>query len=70
VRLNLMFVLLLLTATTATSLVWQSFTAARDGDPVGRVMVFVAAPVALAAVVLLGRIVTKVNSARPGRREQ
>jgi choline-glycine betaine transporter len=68
VRLNLTFIVLLLTASTATSLVWQNFTAARDGDPVGRVMVFVGVPVALASVVLLGRIVTKVNSPRPGRR--
>ena len=68
-RLNLTFILLLLTASTATSLVWRNFAVARDGDAVARLMVFVGVPVALLCAVLLGRIVTKVRSARHGKRE-
>lgn len=68
-RLNLAFILLLLTASTATSLMWSNFTMARDGDSFARVVAFVGAPVALASLVLLGRIVTKVSAARrAGRR--
>jgi len=67
-RLNLMFIMLLLTASTATSLVWRNFIIARDGDPLARIVVLIGAPVALASVVLLARIVTKVSAARRARR--
>lgn len=65
-RLNLAFIVLLLTASTATSLVWRNLTVARDGDLTARVVVLIGAPVALLCVVLLARIVTKVRSAQRG----
>jgi hypothetical protein len=61
--------LLLLTASIATRLVWENFAVARDGDAAARVAVFLGAPVALVSFVLLARIVTKVRSARHGKRE-
>ena len=66
-RLNLTFMLLLLTASIPTSLVWENFAAARDGDAAARVVVFLGAPVALVSFVLLARIVTRVRSARGDR---
>jgi len=61
-RLQISFILLLITAATATSIIWRDFAAAREGDPLPRLLVFALAPVALVTVLLLGRIVMKVKS--------
>ena len=63
-RLQVIFVLLLLAASIETSLVWRNLDAARDGDASARVLVFTLAVVAAASIALLGRIVAKVKSAR------
>jgi hypothetical protein len=63
-RLNAAFLLLLLVATAATGLVWGDFAAALDGALAARVLVLLAAPVALISTALLGRIVVKVSALR------
>ena len=65
-RLNLAFIVLLLTASTSTSIVWRNFAIARDGDPFARIVVLVGSLLALASAVLLARIVTKVSAVRRG----
>ncbi len=62
-RLQASFLLLLIAATTATSIIWRNFAAAREGDPPARFLIFALAPVALVSIVLLGRIIMKVRSA-------
>jgi membrane associated rhomboid family serine protease len=69
VRLNLAFVLLLVTASTAISVVWQSFSAATGGDLVASLVVAAGVLSGLAAGVLLGRIIVKVSAARRATRE-
>jgi len=61
-RLQISFILLLITAATATSIIWRDFAAAREGDLLPRLLVFALAPVAPVAIFLLGRIVMKVKS--------
>lgn len=69
-RLQVSFVVLLLIAATATSVTWREFSAARDGDTGARMIVLALAPVGAAALVLLGRIIVRVQAAgRPGERE-
>lgn len=63
-RLNAAFLLLLLVATAATGLAWGDFAAARDGALGARIVVLLAAPVALISTALLGRIVVKVSAMR------
>jgi hypothetical protein len=63
-RLNAAFLLLLLAATAATGLLWGNFAAARDGALAARIVVLLAAPVALISTALLGRIVVKVSAMR------
>ena len=63
-RLQISFILLLITAATATSIIWRDFAAAREGDPLPRLLVFALAPVALVTIFLLGRILMKVRGAR------
>ena len=66
-RLNAMFLVLLLVATAAAGTVWGDFAAARAGALEARLTVLSAAPVALMAIALLGRIVVKVSAARRER---
>jgi hypothetical protein len=62
-RLNLIFLLLLVTASTSVGVVWQSFEAMRSGD-IGADIVFGAsAAIGLTSSVLLGRIILKVSAA-------
>lgn len=63
-RIQLTFVLLLLIAATATSIVWREFASARAGDTLARAVVLALAPVGVAALILAGRIVVKVQSTR------
>ncbi len=63
-RLTISFVVLLLAASTATSLVFRNFSTARGGDSEARIAVFFGAPIALVALVLLSRIMLKVFAAR------
>jgi hypothetical protein len=63
-RLNAAFLFLLLVATAATGLVWGDVASARDGALGARVSVLLAAPVALIAITLLGRIIVKVSALR------
>ena len=58
------FIVLLLLAATATSLVWQNLPLARAGDLPAQVVVLSSTAVALPSVVLSGRIVAKVSAAR------
>jgi len=63
-RLNIVFVGLLLLATLAVGSAWKEFSAARDGDALARAVVFAAAPVAFVAIALLTRIVARVDAVR------
>lgn len=63
-RVQLMFILLLLIAASATSIVWREFASARAGDTVARVVVLALTPVGIAALSLAGRIVVKAQGAR------
>lgn len=68
-RLYLTFVVLLTIATIASGLTWQRFADARGGEAAARLIVLSTTPVALAAFVLLVRIVTRVTALRSnGRR--
>lgn len=69
-RLLTSFVVLLLVAATASTLVWQNLVAARAGETTARMVTFIAAPLAFAAVVLLARIVLRVFALRRGVAEQ
>jgi hypothetical protein len=60
-RLQVSFITLLVLATTAISLVWRESSPAEQGDLFAEFVVFAFAPVALLAIVLLGRIVGKVK---------
>lgn len=68
-RLNIAFLLLLTIATVAAGLELKAFPLARDGDETARVLVFVAAPFLAAAVVLLVRIVSRVEDLRRAGKE-
>lgn len=68
-RLQASFLLLLLIASTATSIIWKDFGSARDGDAVARAVVFSVTPVALVSVVLLGRIILAVGALRRRAKE-
>lgn len=63
-RLQASFVLLLLIAATATTIVWRDFAAAREGDTLARFLVLALSPAALMSITLLGRIVLKVRNVR------
>lgn len=63
-RLNITFITLLAIATVTFGLEVREVPLARDGDQSARVIVFASAPVLAAAVALLARIVTRVDSAR------
>jgi len=68
-RVNISFFSLLLLATVAVGLDWANFGAARAGDPQARIIAFATAPVAFATILLLTRIIVKVDAARrSGRR--
>lgn len=60
-RLQLTFVLLLLTSSTATSLAWRNFARARSGDALGQALVFVAATIAVLSFTLLARIIVTAS---------
>ncbi len=69
-RLQISFVLLLIAATTATSVVWRDFAVAREGDTGARLLIFTMALVALISIALLARIVLKVKNVRLQGREE
>ena len=69
-RLLTSFVVLLLVAATANTMVWQNLLAARVGEATARVVVFISAPLAFAAVVLLAHIVLRVYALRRRVAEQ
>ncbi len=68
-HLNVAFLLLLLTASTAVSVVWQSFSAARAGDTVAAIVVLAGVSAGLLSGVLLGRIIVRVSAAKRAIRE-
>ena len=68
-RLNVVFLSLLMIATVASGLELKEFPLARQGDEVARVLVFVAVPVLAAVVVLLVRIVSRVEDLRRAGKE-
>ena len=63
-RLNIAFLTLLSVATLALGLALREFPLARGGDLLARGVVFAAAPVLIAAVALLLRIVSRVDQVR------
>ncbi len=67
-RLQAAFLVLLLTASTATSIVWRDFAGARNGNTEARLLVVTLALVALLSITLLGRIVLKGKERSPARR--
>lgn len=69
-RIQIVFVLLLLIAATATSVVWREFASARSGDGSAQVLVLVLTAVGTAAFVLTARIVVKVQAARDQARRR
>jgi hypothetical protein len=68
-RLNIAFLALLVTATLASGLGLKEFPLARDGDPLARAIVFPAALILAVAVVLLVRIVSRVEDLRRAGKE-
>ncbi len=67
-RLNIAFFTLLTIATIAVGIELLDFRAARQGGVLDRVVVFAGALVALVAIILLTRILVRVDAARrPGR---
>lgn len=66
-RLQLIFIGLLATTSLSTSFIWRNFASARHGDAEATVFIVALAPVALAGMVLLSRIVVKARM--PKRRE-
>ncbi len=68
-RLNICFLALLAIATLAAGLELKEFPLARDGDWVARDIAFAAAPVLAIAVVLLTRIVSRVEDVKRAGRE-
>lgn len=63
-RLNVVFVALLLVAATATSVAWRETDAALTGDAAAWVSVTISAPVGLVALAMLVRIVGRLTRAR------
>ncbi len=68
-RLNIVFLALLATATLASGLELKELPLARDGDMLARAIAFAAVPVLAAAVVLLVRIVSRVEDLRRAGKE-
>lgn len=68
-RLNIVFLALLATATLASGLELKELPLARDGDTLARAIAFAAAPVLAAAIVLLVRIVSRVEDLRRDGKE-
>ncbi len=58
-RLQLTFMLLLIVAASAVSIVWQDLSAARGGEILPRILVLGAFLVALASTLLLARIILR-----------
>jgi len=69
-RLQISFILLLISAATATSIIWRDFGVAREGDTDARLLIFTMALVALISIALLARIVLKVKNVRLQGREE
>lgn len=69
-RLNIAFLTVLAAATLASGLELKELALARDGDPLARTIVFAAAPVLAVAVILLVRIVSRIEDARREGKEQ
>ena len=68
-RLNIVFLALLATATLASALELKELPLARNGDALARAIAFPAALVLAAAVVLLVRIVSRVEDLRRAGKE-
>ena len=68
-RLNIAFLTLLFVATLALGLELKEYPLARNGDVLGRAIVFAAAPVLASAVVLLLRIVSRVEDLKRMEKE-
>ena len=68
-RLNIAFLVLLATATLASGLELKELPLARNGDALARAIAFPAALVLAAAVVLLVRIVSRVEDLRRAGKE-
>ena len=68
-RLNIAFLTLLFVATLGLGLELKEYPLARNGDVLGRAIVFAAAPVLASAVVLLLRIVSRVEDLKRMEKE-
>lgn len=68
-RLNIAFLALLAVATLASGLELKELPLARNGDTLAQAVAFGAAPVLAGAVILLTRIVSRVEDARRDGKE-
>ncbi len=68
-RLNICFLALLITAMLASGLELKELPLARDGDWAAREIAFATAPILAIAVVLLTRIVSRVEDVKRAGRE-